>query len=116
MLYGGLTEEILLRWGLMVLVAWTAWRVLQRGRGRPAGTWLVLAAIVSAAVFSIAHVPAAAGMGVVITAPVMLYVTAVNFIPGLLFGLLFWRRGLEAACIAHMVAHLGIEIAYGSGP
>ena len=29
-----------------------------------------------------------------------------NFIPGMLFGWLYWRRGLEAAMIAHALAHL----------
>lgn len=110
MLYGGLTEEILLRWGLMVLLAWAAWRVLQSGRGSPAGIGFVLAAIVSAVIFGLGHVPAAAGLGVDITVPVVLYITAANFVPGLLFGLLFWRRGLEAACIAHMLAHVGMEL------
>jgi hypothetical protein len=28
-----------------------------------------------------------------------------NFIPGLLFGWLFWRRGLEAAVLSHAFAH-----------
>lgn len=112
MLYGGLTEEILLRWGLMALIAWAAWRILQRGQGSPRGVWFALAAIISAAIFGIAHVPAAVGIGVAVTAPDMLYVTGVNFVPGLLLGLLLWRRGLEAACIAHMLAHLGMEIGF----
>jgi membrane protease YdiL (CAAX protease family) len=29
-----------------------------------------------------------------------------NSLPGMLFGWLFWRRGLEAAMIAHALAHL----------
>jgi hypothetical protein len=29
LLYGGLTEELLIRWGLMTLFVWIAWRLLQ---------------------------------------------------------------------------------------
>jgi NAD(P)-dependent dehydrogenase (short-subunit alcohol dehydrogenase family) len=29
MLYGGITEEILMRWGLMSLLVWIAWKVLK---------------------------------------------------------------------------------------
>jgi len=112
MLYGGLTEEILLRWGLMALLAWAAWRILQRGQGSPKGIWFFLAATISAVIFGMAHVPAAVGMGAEATPPVVLYVTGVNFVPGLLMGLLFWRRGLEAACMAHMLAHVGMEIGF----
>ena len=36
----------------------------------------------------------------------ILMVLAGNALPGLLFGWLFWRRGLEAAMIAHALAHL----------
>ena len=31
MLYGGITEEILMRWGLMSLLVWIAWKVLKQG-------------------------------------------------------------------------------------
>ena len=33
-------------------------------------------------------------------------IVAANALPGLLFGWLFWRRGLEAAMGAHALAHL----------
>ena len=35
LLYGGITEELLLRWGLITLLLWAAWRIFQRGRGTP---------------------------------------------------------------------------------
>ena len=35
LLYGGFTEEILLRWGFMTVVIWLAWRLLQRRTGAP---------------------------------------------------------------------------------
>src|SRR6266851_6678986 len=32
-LYGGITEELLLRWGLMTALVWLAWRFLQKRHG-----------------------------------------------------------------------------------
>ena len=34
-LYGGFTEELLLRWGVMTFLVWAAWRLLQKGEGTP---------------------------------------------------------------------------------
>ena len=34
-LYGGITEELLLRWGLMTLLVWAAWKGLQKEKGAP---------------------------------------------------------------------------------
>ena len=31
LLYGGITEELLVRWGVMTLLLWLGWRVVQRG-------------------------------------------------------------------------------------
>jgi hypothetical protein len=45
-LYGGITEEVLLRWGLMTLFTWLTWRFVQRKSGAmKAGlVWLAIAA------------------------------------------------------------------------
>lgn len=34
-LYGGITEEVLLRWGLMTVFVWAGWRFVQRRDGMP---------------------------------------------------------------------------------
>ena len=41
LLYGGITEELLLRWGMMTLLVWAAWRLLQRGKGEPRPAYFV---------------------------------------------------------------------------
>lgn len=105
-LYGGITEEVLLRWGLMTAFAWLAWRFLQRRRGvvKPGFVWLAVA--VSALLFAAGHLPAASLLIGSLTFDVVFFVLGVNAILGLLFGWLYWRRGLEAAMIAHAMAHL----------
>jgi membrane protease YdiL (CAAX protease family) len=105
-LYGGITEEVLLRWGLMTAFTWLAWRFFQGKRGavRPGLTWLALA--VSALLFAVGHLPAAAYFIGALTGPVVFFVIGLNTTFGLLFGWLFWRRGLESAMVAHAMTHL----------
>ena len=51
LLYGGMTEELLLRWGLMTLLVWAAWRLLQRREGGPKAAYVVAAILISSLVF-----------------------------------------------------------------
>jgi hypothetical protein len=106
MLYGGLTEEILLRWGVMTFLVWMFWRIFQRGTGRPRGVYFVAAIILSAVMFGIGHLPIASILAGGLTLPVVIYVITANSIFGIVAGFLYWRRGLESAILAHMFAHV----------
>lgn len=105
LLYGGIVEELLLRWGLMSLIVWIAWRI--GGAARPVPVWTVWSGIAaSSLLFAVGHLPV---LYVLLPGPPEWFVglaLAANFIPGILFGWLFWRRGLEAAMLAHAFAHL----------
>ncbi len=105
-LYGGFTEEILLRWGLLTLLVWVPWRIIQRGRSEPAAACFVGAILISSIVFGMGHLPVAAILGGGLSAPIVTYVILANSVFGLLAGFLYWRKGLEAAIIAHMFAHV----------
>lgn len=113
-LYGGITEELLLRWGLMTLIAWALWRLLRRRHVLP-GNGVMLAAIVLAALlFGAAHLPAAAQIAP-LEALSVTRVLLLNFIPGVVFGWLFWRWHLEAAMLAHAGTHLALFAARLAG-
>lgn len=105
-LYGGITEEVLLRWGLMSAFTWLAWRFLQGKRGpvSPALVWVAIVA--SALVFGAGHLPVAGYLIGSLNLPIVLFVVGVNAVFGVLFGVLYWRRGLESAMIAHAMTHL----------
>lgn len=105
-LYGGITEELLLRWGLMTVLVWMAWRLLQRRKGTPQIVYVWFAIVVSALLFGAGHLPAAAAQVGELTADVAVLVVGANTAFGVLFGYLFWRYGLEAAIIAHAFAHV----------
>lgn len=105
LLYGGITEELLMRWGLMTLLVWLPWRFLQQRNGLPRGRWIAFGVLVSALLFAAGHLPAVVAMKAPLTAPVVTYVLAGNALPGILFGILYWRRGIEASILAHALAH-----------
>ena len=107
LLYGGITEEVLVRWGLLTLLVWACWRVFQHGHGKPKNGYLVAAILVSSIVFGLGHLPIAVALGS-LNLPIGLFIVTANSIFGLIAGYLYWRKGLEAAMIAHMLTHLGI--------
>ena len=106
LLYGGITEEVLMRWGLMSLLVWLPWRFLQKRLGPPRSAYFIVGAGVAAVLFGVGHLPAVVAMGAELTAPIVAYIIVGNTIPGLLFGVLYWRWGLEAAVLAHALAHV----------
>lgn len=103
-LYGGLAEEVLMRWGLMSLVAWGMVGLLGRDRHELAIRVAILAA---AGLFAAAHLPAVAALAD-LTPAIVTRTLALNGVAGVLYGWLFWRRHLEAAMAAHAATHLGM--------
>ena len=112
-LYGGITEEVIIRWGLMTVIAWAGWRILQRHRPRPTPTVMWAAILASALVFGLSHLPAVMQSLPALPAAVLAYVTVGNSLFGVLAGYLFWRHGLEAAVAAHALAHVFAFIVRG---
>lgn len=108
LLYGGIVEELLLRWGLMTFLVWVAWRLLQKGQGEPRVILFVIAIIISSVVFGLGHLPLASALGVDFTVAIVSYVVVANSVYGLIAGYLYWKKGLESAMIAHMLAHVVI--------
>jgi hypothetical protein len=104
-LYGGLAEEILARWGVMTLAVWLAWR--SAGRPHHLGGWAYWLGIgAAAAIFALGHLPMLFALLHAPPAWLVASVVAANTVPGIGFGWLYWRAGLEAAMIAHALAHV----------
>jgi membrane protease YdiL (CAAX protease family) len=109
MLYGGITEELLLRWGLMTALVWAGHRVFGRNRTRPSATIVWAAILVTAVVFGLGHLPALS-MYAELTPFLVARTVALNALGGIVFGWLYWRRSLEAAMLAHAFAHVGFAV------
>ena len=104
LLYGGVAEEVMLRWGVMSLLAWLLLRLAGPRRQAPA---MVLAIVLAAALIGAAHLPALAAQ-VEPTPALVARTLLLNGAAGLLYGWLCWRRHLEAAMAAHAATHLGM--------
>lgn len=90
----------------MTLLVWVMWRWLQRGRGRPAKASYISAILISSLLFGIGHLPVAFMLFPAPTVALIVFVITANSMFGFIAGFLYWKRGLEAAIVAHMVAHL----------
>jgi membrane protease YdiL (CAAX protease family) len=106
LLYGGVTEEVLMRWGVMTSLTWLMWRLLQQPGEVVRPAYVAVAIVVSSLLFGLGHLPAAHLLLGGLTPSTLSWVIGANMSFGLLFGWLFWRRGLEAAMVAHAVTHL----------
>ncbi|MFC7193832.1 type II CAAX prenyl endopeptidase Rce1 family protein [Halosimplex aquaticum] len=104
-LYGGITEELLLRFGVMSAIAFVGWYVTGRRTGGPRAGVMWTAIVVSAVLFGVGHLPALA-QAVSLTPALIARTVLLNAVAGVLFGWLYWRRNLEAAMIAHASFHL----------
>lgn len=105
LLYGGVAEELLTRWGLMTLFVWIAWKL--SGSRQPVPSWAYwMGAIIAALLFAAGHLPLLFTLMPSPPVKLLLAVLAGNALPGVLLGWLYWKRGLEAAMIAHALAHL----------
>ncbi|WP_028103021.1 CPBP family glutamic-type intramembrane protease [Pseudoduganella violaceinigra] len=110
-LYGGITEELLLRWGFMTLVAWILWRLLQKRALTPPPAVIVASIFLSALLFGAGHLPAAAALTGHLSSGIVAYVMIGNAAFGIVAGYLYWKAGLEAAIIAHVTTHLVLYFA-----
>jgi hypothetical protein len=100
-LFGGLTEEVIMRWGFMTIIIWILWRIFQHGIGIPKELLIWSGILLSQILFAIGHIPTLIKFG--ITNPVWCACTI--FIVSLPWGWLFWKHGLESAFIAHASFH-----------
>jgi membrane protease YdiL (CAAX protease family) len=108
--YGGSAEEVLMRLGAQTILA-AGVRHLAHGLTAPPSPNTMWAAIaVSNLLFGVGHLPTA--RGVMPLSPRFVARTLVlNGVAGTVFGYLYWKRGLEAAMIAHGAADLTLHVA-----
>lgn len=106
-LYGGFTEEILMRFGLMTLIVWITSKLVKGAKPIAYWTGIIIAAII----FAFGHFPIAYQAVGNPSMVLLIYILIGNTIGGLIFGWLYWKKGLESAFIAHIFAHVIMVIA-----
>jgi membrane protease YdiL (CAAX protease family) len=99
-LYGGINEEIMMR---LFFLNGLLWLFTLFGRKQTAAWKVWIAVIVASLIFGLGHLPAAQAM-MVVSPLIVIRILVLNLIPGILFGVLFWKRGLLSAITAHFSA------------
>lgn len=107
--YGGIAEEILCRLFLVSLIVWAISKIKKMPEGQPARWAVWLSIVVSAVLFGLGHLGITASM-TAITPAVVTRAILLNGVPGVMFGWLFWKKGLESAIIAHFSADIVIHV------
>ena len=107
--YGGIAEEILLRLSVMSLFAWLGGFVSKTQDGKPTSAVFWIANLLAAVLFGLGHLPATE-MIIPLTPLVITRAILLNGIGGIVFGWLYWKRGLEAAMIAHFSADIVLHV------
>lgn len=101
-LYGGIIEEVLLRFGLMSLIIWIASKITKSVNNN--GIYIA-GIVIAALLFAAGHLPATAQM--LGLSPVSVIRTLLlNFLPGIGFGYLYWKHGLAYAMLGHISTHV----------
>jgi membrane protease YdiL (CAAX protease family) len=107
--YGGIAEEVLLRLFLVSLFVWITFKIKKAKDGGPMvfGIWLSI--VLAAVIFGLGHLPATAQI-TALTGTVIVRAIVLNGIGGIIFGWLYWKKGLESAMIAHFSTDIVLHI------
>ncbi|ASJ53769.1 metallopeptidase [Brevibacillus formosus] len=102
---GGVYEEVMVRLFMMTMIVWILSKLF--GRKSSPKPWMYWAGIIGAAlIFGLGHLPAANVYFGEITPLLFIRTIALNGVAGILFGYLYWKRGLEYAMIAHAIGDI----------
>ncbi len=103
--YGGINEEIMLRLFFMSLLVFLFIKIKNRKDAKPSSLIIWISILISAILFGILHLPFTASI-IDITPVIILRAIILNAIGGIIFGWLYWRKGLESAMISHFSADI----------
>jgi membrane protease YdiL (CAAX protease family) len=101
--YGGITEELLMRLFLMSFFVWMGTRLTRHAK--PSQPIIMLSIFLASVIFGLGHLPITASV-TTITPLIILRAIVLNGIGGVVFGWLYWKKGLEAAMISHFTTDI----------
>jgi membrane protease YdiL (CAAX protease family) len=105
--YGGIAEEILMRLFLMSLFVFALMSISKK---KEASSFIVWSSILVVSVlFGLGHLPITSAV-VSITPWVIFRAILLNGIGGVVFGWLYWKKGLESAIISHYFADIILQV------
>jgi membrane protease YdiL (CAAX protease family) len=89
----------------MTLFVW----LLSKLKMKKSGVWIAIA--LSTLLFGLGHLPATAAF-VTLTPLIIARAIVLNGIGGVVFGWLYWKKGLESAMIAHFSADIILHVLF----
>lgn len=107
--YGGIVEEVLTRLFLLTLLAWLGSKISHTADGKPTPVVMWIAVLIAGLIFGIGHLPSAAAMGIELTPLYVIRSLVLNGV-GILYGWLYWKRGLESAMLAHFSTDIAVHV------
>lgn len=102
-LYGGVVEEIIARWGLLNVIVFFA-MMFAKQNNNPI---IVSSMIISGLLFAIGQIPAYVAAGCISSRRFLYSLVLLSLYQSMIFGFLFWQYGLVAAILGHMLFHIG---------
>ncbi|MBM7648209.1 membrane protease YdiL (CAAX protease family) [Bacillus ectoiniformans] len=108
--YGGVFEEILLRLFLMSLTVWLFMKIFKLTKESVSSKYYWIAIVFTSLMFAIGHFPATQMAFGELTTDLIIRGLFLNSIGGLVFGYLYWKKGLEFAILAHMFTHISMQL------
>ncbi len=111
--YGGVIEELMMRWFLMSLFVLIFWKVFARKQPRESiPVWIfVLSNLLVGVLFALGHLPATLTLFGEINAVIFIRCMLLNGALGVVFGRLYRKRGIQYAMIAHALTHVFCDLA-----
>ncbi|MCP4522524.1 MAG: CPBP family intramembrane metalloprotease [Cytophagales bacterium] len=104
-LYGGITEEILMRFGLMTLFCLVFSKLIKKEK---VNVWIAI--VLSSLLFAIGHLPIAFAVLETPSIFIILYIVIGNTLGGMAFGYVYWKYDLKTAMLAHITTHLHLTL------
>jgi membrane protease YdiL (CAAX protease family) len=101
--YGGIVEEILMRLFLMTLIFWIFSKFTRHA------AWPAI--IIASLVFGLGHLPATAQL-LELTPLIVFRAFLLNGIGGIIFGWLYWKKGLASSMLSHFSADIVLHVLF----
>ncbi|SFM29562.1 CPBP family glutamic-type intramembrane protease [Methanolobus profundi] len=111
-LYAGIVEEVVLRFMLVTLLVWISWKIKKTADGQPTRTGILISILIISLIYAIGYF--LFNSSATIDQISALRFVVINGVAGIVFGCLYWKKGLEASLIANLTASFMLFVVLGS--
>ncbi len=105
--YGGIAEEIIMRLFLLSLLVFILTKIFRQKKDHTLLVWISI--IIISVIFGLGHLPITSAV-TAITPMIVFRAILLNGVGGIIFGWLYWKKGLESAMIAHFSADIILHV------